>query len=185
MKDLIEDTKFEDTGFFSLRGDLDGEQLEDYTDAEQLIGLLVSKEEFLLPISDISEILILPTITYVPRSPEFIEGVINLRGTIVPTINLRKITCSEKGKNTLNTRVVVVKQQESLYGLIVDNITKVQAFTNSEIESKSLPLKNSTAEIITRISKKKNDIRGILNVERIIDYINNDDIDEENQSEAV
>jgi purine-binding chemotaxis protein CheW len=171
MKDILSEQAYIENGFFSLRGDLDGEHLNEYSEVEQLIGLAIAKEEFLLPISEISEILLLPPITYVPRAPKYIEGVINLRGTIVPVINLRKISGADKGKNTITTRVVVVKKNDSLYGLIVDNITNVRSLTPGEIDNKSLPLKNSTAEIITRISKKDDAIHGILNVQKIIEYV--------------
>ena len=163
-------SKFVDkTGFFALRGDLDGERQEEYSEFEQLIGLHVEAEEFLLPISEISEILMLTPITYVPRSPKYIEGVINLRGIIIPTINLRKLAGHSRGKQTQNTRIIVVKYTEMLFGLIVDGITYVQSLAPNEIDHQSLPLKNSNIDVITKIAKKDNSIRGILDVGKIIE----------------
>jgi purine-binding chemotaxis protein CheW len=162
--------QFQDVkSFFSLRGDLDGERQEEYSDFEQLIGLTVDTEEFLLPISQISEILMLTTITFVPRSPNYIEGVINLRGIIIPTINLRKMAGHARGKNTQNTRIIVVKHMDMLFGLIVDGITYVQSLAPTEIDQQSLPLKNSNIDVITRIAKKDDAIRGILDVGKIVE----------------
>lgn len=169
MSDILS-IDFEDkTGFFSPRGDLDGERQEEYSKFEQFIGLIVSSDEFLLPISEVSEILMLTPITYVPRSPEYIEGVINLRGTIIPTINLRKLAGHERGTPTPNTRIIIVKKTDMYVGLIVDGITYVQSLAPAEIEHEVLPLRNGSGDVITRIAKKEDSIFGILDISKIIE----------------
>lgn len=174
MSKYLVGTYEDKNGFFAIRGDIDGERKEEFIETEQFIGLHVEKEEFLLPISLVSEILMLTPITYVPRAPNYIEGVINLRGIIIPTINLRKIAGNPKGKTTQDTRIIVVKFQEMLFGLIVDGITYVQSLTPNEIDQQALPLKNSTVDVITRISKKEEAIRGILDIGKIIELASGD-----------
>jgi len=169
MADPVIDQFKDMKSFFSLRGDLDGERQEEYSDFEQLIGLNVDQEEFLLPISEISEILILSTITYVPRAPKYIEGVINLRGIIIPTINLRKMAGHSRGRNTQNTRIIVVKHVNMFFGLIVDGITYVQSLAPNDIAHQSLPFKDSNIDVITRIAKKDDQICGILDIGKIVE----------------
>lgn len=173
-----------DQSFFALRGDLDGERHEEYSDYEQLIGLQVDTDEFLLPISEVSEILMLTPITYVPRSPKYIEGVINLRGIIIPTINLRKLAGHGRGTNTPNTRIIVVRHKEMFFGLIVDGITYVQQLTPNEIDMQSLPLKNSNVDVITRIAKKDKSIRGILDINKIVEIASEGKLNDDSELES-
>ena len=85
-------------GMFTIHGELDGEKVSEFQEREQFIGLFVGKEEFLLPIASVREIIMLPPITYVPNSSEFVDGVINLRGTILPAVNMRKMLDIERGE---------------------------------------------------------------------------------------
>lgn len=156
-------------GFFSPRGDLDGDRKEEFANFDQFIGLVIEKDEYLLPISDVAGILMLTPITYVPRSPNYVEGVINLRGTIIPTVNLRKLAGLKKGLRTPNTRIIIVKSQDFQIGFIVDGITYVQALSPNEIEQENLPFHNNGIDVITRIAKKKDTIYGIIDTQKILD----------------
>jgi purine-binding chemotaxis protein CheW len=158
----------EDLGFFSPRGNLDGELDGEFSEKEKLRGFKISDEVFYLPIANVSEIIMLLPITYVPRSMAFIEGVINVRGTIVPTINLRKMMGYERTTATMASRIIIVKSDNHLAGFLVDGITVVASFSPNEIENQILPSKNPDIEIITRVSKVDGKIRGILDSARIL-----------------
>ena len=153
---------------FAIRGNLDGESAEEeYTEKEQFIGLKIGQEEFYLPISIVNEIVMLQPITYVPQSGKFIEGVLNLRGTILPAINLRKMMNLPKGPVTPQTRIIITRHLNVPLGLIVDAITYVNALYPTEIENQSLPGKNPGSELMSRISKHGDDIKGILDIAKV------------------
>lgn len=165
----MEGTLSKQNGIFAIHRDLDGESTStEFQEREQFIGLIIGKEEFLLSIATVREIVMLPPITYVPNSPEFIDGVINLRGTILPAINMRKVMHMDRGTGEGSTRVIIVKYEGLTFGLIVDGITYVVALLPQEIENQSLPGKGTGAEYISSVSKHGSRVTGILDLGRII-----------------
>lgn len=99
----------------------------------QLVTFTLLEEEYGLPILDVREIIRMVDITPVPHAPSFVEGVINLRGQIIPVIDLRKrFELNNKDINT-ETRIVVVEVQETIVGLIVDSVSEVLRIDSSTI----------------------------------------------------
>jgi chemotaxis signal transduction protein len=103
------DNDGEYNGLFAIRKSLDGEQSAEFVDKEQFIGIKIGREEFLLTIGVVNEIIMLPHITWVPNSAQFVEGVINLRGTILPVVNVRKIMRVPRGEVSSSNRVIICK----------------------------------------------------------------------------
>ncbi|MEI8026544.1 MAG: chemotaxis protein CheW [Pseudomonadota bacterium] len=159
----------EELGFFSPRGSLDGELEGDFKEKERFIGFKITDEIFYLPISNVSEIIMLVPITYVPRSMEYIEGIINVRGTIIPTINLRKMMGYSRTEASMSSRIIIVRTEKAYAGLLVDGITVVASFSPSEIEIQALPTKNPNVDIITRVTKVEGKISGILDSSKILE----------------
>ncbi len=91
----------------------------------QLVTFNLVGEEFGLPILDVREIIRMVDVTPVPHSPNFGEGVINLRGQILPVIDLRKRFGLDSSKADEDTRIVVVEINKNLIGLIVDGVNEV------------------------------------------------------------
>lgn len=91
----------------------------------QLVTFNLVGEEFGLPILDVREIIRMVEVTPVPHSPSFVEGVINLRGQILPVIDLRKRFNLESSEANDDTRIVVVEINNNLIGLIVDGVNEV------------------------------------------------------------
>jgi len=172
-------------GLFAIHGDLDGQDEDDFQDRQQFIGIKIGKEEFLLSIANVREIIMVAPITYVPFSPEFIDGVFNLRGSIVPIVNTRRLLGVERGGLTAASRIIVTRYDSITFGLLVDGITYVRNLLPTEIELRSLPGKGTGAEFITSICKQDNYICGILDLARILTVaaegtnLNGDDVAEE------
>ena len=82
-------------------------------------------EEFGVPILDVREIILMSDITPVPNAPEYVEGVINLRGQIIPIVDLRKRFNLKAAESTEKTRIVVVEVAGNVLGLIVDGDSEV------------------------------------------------------------
>ena len=101
----------------------------------QLVTFQLVGEEFGLPILDVREIIRMTEITPVPQAPNFVEGVINLRGQIVPIVDLRKrfsLACKD---NDENSRIIVVDINKNLLGLIVDGVSEVLRIPADTISS--------------------------------------------------
>lgn len=91
----------------------------------QLVTFDLLGEEFGLPILDVREIIRMTDVTPVPHAPNFVEGVINLRGQILPVVDLRKRFNLEAKEMDDSTRIVVVEINNNLLGLIVDGVSEV------------------------------------------------------------
>lgn len=155
-------------GIFAIHGDLDGEQKNEFQEREQFIGLIVGEEEFLLPIATVHEIIMQPPITFVPNAPAHIEGVINLRGTILPAISLRKLMEMPHRKPSPSSRIVIVRFESVTFGLLVDGITYVVSLLPSEIESQTLPGQGPRSECLGGLSKRDGKVIGIIDLSRIL-----------------
>jgi purine-binding chemotaxis protein CheW len=156
------------TSLFAIHGDLDGEQRGEFQEREQFIGLKIGAEEFLLPIAAVREIIMLPPITFVPNCQEFVDGVINLRGTILPALNMRKMMACARGEPTKDARIIIVRCDGVTFGLIVDGITYVVALLPAEVEAQNLPGKGTGTEFIGQVAKQGPKVLGILDLQRVL-----------------
>ena len=178
---------------FAIHGDLDGEKDSEFQEREQFIGLVIATESFMLPIAVVREIIMLPPITFVPYSPAFIDGVINLRGSILPALNMRKMMgfprreplTSGRAASNSGARIIIVQSDSITFGLIVDGITYVVALLPSEIETQTLPGKGTGAEFIGSIAKPGAKVCGVLDLARILKFTGaNATEDEADEQEA-
>jgi purine-binding chemotaxis protein CheW len=103
----------------------------------QLVGFMIGKEYFGVDILMVQEIIRSTPITGVPNSPDFIEGVINLRGSIIPVIDLRKrlnISKNLKNLNKDDTWIMILDVEGRVTGFIVDKVTEVLKIHDESIE---------------------------------------------------
>ena len=91
----------------------------------QLVSFKIGNEEFAVDILSVQEINRISKITKVPNTPDFIEGVINLRGRVIPVIDLRVKLGMPRKEYGINTRIVVVEINEQTVGFIVDEVNEV------------------------------------------------------------
>lgn len=103
----------------------------------QLISFTIGSERFGVQILVIQEIIMMSTITEIPNAPDFVEGVINLRGNIIPVLDLRKRlrlrTYPKPEGYKPGTRILVVEIDENVTGFIVDSVAKVITVPASKI----------------------------------------------------
>lgn len=101
----------------------------------QLVGFTIGKEQFGVDILMVQEIIRSAPITSVPNSPDFIEGVINLRGNIIPVIELRKrLSLYRKDSAAKDAWILILDIGGRVTGFIVDSVTKVMKIMESTIE---------------------------------------------------
>jgi purine-binding chemotaxis protein CheW len=166
------------SGIFDKTIDFDTKISKDFEYKDQFIALYVGDKEFLISISNVQEIIMFLPVTFVPNAQKFIEGVINLRGTIIPAVNLRKMMGMEKGNISSTTRIIIISYKDFFLGLLVDGISYVMSISKSDIESdnQNILTKGQGGELIYAISKHNNKLLGILDIEKIINTISNKDI---------
>ncbi|MEA2075347.1 MAG: chemotaxis protein CheW [Euryarchaeota archaeon] len=119
----------------------------DAEETEPFVIFRLGDEEFGVDVMNIKEIAKITTITRVPHSPDFIEGLINLRGSLVTVINLRKRFISEPKKIDVDSRIIIAELEDKPVGILVDAAREVLRIPVSDIEA--------TPEMVTtEISKE-------------------------------
>jgi twitching motility protein PilI len=99
------------------------------------IGFRVGDRYFVSSIAEVNEILTLPPVTLVPGAKSWLIGVANVRGNLVPVVDLREFIIGGRGPATETTRVLVVRQQGGSVGLIVDEVLGQRSFSEEQIAS--------------------------------------------------
>jgi len=123
---------------------------------EHLVTFLLAREEYGIEVRVVQEIIRIIEITQVPRAPAFIKGVINLRGRIIPVLDLKRRLGLGEVEANRQARIVVVKYRERLTGLLVDGASQVLKVPVSSIE----PAPEEVVEI------DANYIRGVAKLDR-------------------
>ena len=91
----------------------------------QVVSFRLGNEEYGVDISQVQEIIRMVEITHVPRAPRFMEGVINLRGQLIPIIDLRTRFSMPRADQTKSTRIVVTEIGSKRVGIVVDSVSEV------------------------------------------------------------
>ncbi len=140
-------------------------------DLIQLVTFRIGEEEFGVDILAVQEIIRLMQITMVPRAPEFIEGVINLRGKVSPVINMR--TRFNKAAHTpdSNTRIVVMELEQKIVGFLVDGVSEVLRIPESTVEDPPPVVAGIGSEYIRGIGKLDNRLLILLDLDHLLGSI--------------
>lgn len=136
---------------------------------EHLVTFRLSTEEFGLDIMKVQEIIKLPPITVVPKAPDFVEGVINLRGNIIPVINLQKKFGVAHTGESQEARVIVIRVQDKTLGIVVDQVTEVLHLSEEWIEPPPAVAVGIETSYIRGVGKVNERLVILLDVERILD----------------
>ncbi len=100
----------------------------------QLVSFNLDQEEYGVDVLKVREIIRMPTVTRVPNTPHYVEGVINLRGKVIPIISMRKRFVLMEVENDKQTRIMVMDVGGELMGFIVDAVSEVIRISGSEIQ---------------------------------------------------
>ncbi|MFW6324057.1 MAG: chemotaxis protein CheW [Desulfovibrionales bacterium] len=140
------------------------------TDTElfQLVTFSIQDEEFGVEILKVQEIIRMMEITRVPRAPEFVEGVINLRGKVIPIIDLRKRFGLEPKDRDKNTRIIVIEISSMIVGFIVDSVSEVLRIPTSTIEPPPPVVAGLDSEYISGVGKLEDRLLILLDLNRLL-----------------
>ena len=133
----------------------------------QLVSFHVGGEEFGLDILRVQEIIRIQQLTRVPNSPDFMDGVINLRGKVIPVISLRKVFGLSDLAHDKQTRIVVVEVHGNVLGFIVDSVSEVLRIPADTVEPPPR-LGKVQREYVSGVGKLDDRLLILLDLERLM-----------------
>ena len=137
--------------------------------AGKYLTFMLADEYYGIEILKVIEIVGMMEITTVPRMPTFVKGVANLRGKVIPVVDLRLKFGMPEGEPTATSCIIVVLVGEAEMGIIVDNVLEVQEISADEIEEKRPPLAlRSTPRFILGIGKAGGKIAILLDIDKVL-----------------
>ncbi len=134
----------------------------------QLVVFVLENEEFACNIADVREVLKMVKVTPLPRSLDFVEGVINLRGEVIPVIDLRKRFGLKEVERTDSSRIIIVEVETRMVGLIVDSVSEVIRLPNDHIQDSPDQVAGRHTDLILGVGKIKDRLLIILNLNKIL-----------------
>jgi purine-binding chemotaxis protein CheW len=135
----------------------------------QWVIFTLGPEEYAVKATQVQEIARLTVVTHVPGMPSFIRGVINLRGKIVPILDLKsRFRIAEGAANDTSTRIVIALIGEQLIGLIVDAVSGVVRLPTSQIEPIPATLPKVDADYLIGVGKVADKLVVLLNLDKML-----------------
>ena len=145
------------------------EELKVYSDVTQYIKIEMGAETFGIDIGFVDNILRMQRITRVPNVPSYVKGVINLRGEIVPIINLRAKMGLEEIEDTKATRIIIIKmEQVGKVGFIVDCVKEVVSISEEQVENMKYDSMDDTTHFVSAVGKEADSIISLLDLNTVV-----------------
>ena len=138
------------------------------TDELQLVIFDLAAETYGVNIGSVREIIRMQEITKVPRTPDFVEGVINLRGKVIPVIDLRKRFGFKQAEATKDTRIVVVDIGGTDIGVVVDAVTEVLRLASDAVEPPTGVITTTDSDYLLGIAKLETRLIILLDLQRAL-----------------
>ena len=138
------------------------------SDTIQVVSFKLGSEEYGVDIAQVQEINRMVAVTHVPRAPQFMEGVINLRGQLIPIIDLRARFGMPRAEHTKNTRIVVTEIGAKRVGMVVDSVSEVLRLPVEDIEPAPEMITGVDTEYIRGVGKIEDRLIILLDLARII-----------------
>jgi purine-binding chemotaxis protein CheW len=135
---------------------------------KQMVLFKLGSETYGLDISTVHEIIRMQPITKVPKTPFYVEGIINLRGKTIPVIDIGKRFGMPKIEGDKNNRIVVVNLQDTTMGIIVDSVTEVLSITADSIEPVSDIVSTTSSDFLAGIAKLADKMVILLELDKLI-----------------
>jgi purine-binding chemotaxis protein CheW len=135
----------------------------------QLVGFRLDNEDYAIAITKIQEIILMKPITRIPQVPDFIEGLINLRGSVIPIVNLRKRFGLAARAADDETRTIVVNIHDKTVGCTVDAVTQVMRINRDQIQPPPLSVLAIAHQYIAGLARLEDRLLIILDIERLFD----------------
>lgn len=146
---------------------------------QQLVIFALSDEDYGVDINIVQEIIRMQDITSVPKAPSFVNGVINLRGKVIPVLDLRRRFSVLKAEYTKDSRIVVVDINGQDIGMVVDAVAEAMRIPNSSVEPPSSIVTAMDSDYLQGIAKLESQLVILLDLNKVF----GDDVDQLQASE--
>ncbi len=137
---------------------------------QHIVGFKVGRETYGVPITSLHEIVRVPEITAVPDAPDYVEGVINLRGKIVSVLDLRKRLGEAAIAPSKRNRILVVEHRGRLCGLIVDSASDVLKIPASDIDPSPTEFVEGGLNCVTGLGKYQGRLIVLLDIAKVLEF---------------
>ncbi len=141
------------------------------TETRQYLSFKLDEEEFALDISKVREVLDFTKITKVPQTPDFMKGVINLRGSVVPVVDLNKKFSIKDTEKTVNTRIIIgevdIEGDSVVLGVLADSVHEVMELEPDSIEPAPKIGTKLNTDFIKGMGKRDEEFVMILDIDKI------------------
>ncbi len=154
-------------------------EMEEDTQKDRFLTFYLGKESYGLEITYVTEIIGLQAITQIPELPDYIKGIINLRGNIIPVMDVNLRFKKEPQDYNDRTCVVVIQIKDQSIGLIVDRVAEVLTIVEQDVVDPPQMNKGLNNRYIKKIGKVGNDVKLILDCDKLL---NEDELDEINEA---
>lgn len=134
---------------------------------DRFIGFNLGEEEYAFPLLAIKEVIGIPETTPIPQSPNYFLGLMNLRGSVIPVIDLR-VKLGIKGKNNNETAVIICDLQESSVGVVVDSINSVLSPEKEDLSPPPQFQGSKAGEFVTNVYRKGSRLVLMLDMWRVL-----------------
>jgi purine-binding chemotaxis protein CheW len=134
----------------------------------QLVSFRLAQEEYGVEITKVQEIILLGEITRVPQTSEYIKGLINLRSTVIPIVDLRLRFGLAQEEATDETRIMVVNVAGKTIGIIVDGVSEVLRISHDQIAPPPPTVAGLGREYLTGLVKLNNRLLILLDIDKIL-----------------
>jgi purine-binding chemotaxis protein CheW len=143
-------------------------QRSEGTGTMQLVSFRLAQEEYGVEITKVQEIILVGEITRVPQTPPFIKGLINLRSSVIPIVDLRRRFGLEEQAATDETRIMVVNVAGKTIGIIVDAVSEVLRISHDQIAPPPPTVAGLGHEYLTGLVKLENRLLILLDINKIL-----------------
>lgn len=137
---------------------------------QQLVAFKIGQANYTIAIHNIQEIVRLQPVTRVPNTPDHVDGVINLRGTVVPVLNLHKLFGIPDQGVTEDSRIAVVKVDNILYGIMVDQASEVLRLPGTAVEAAPEVNSKNHRDYVQGVAKSGGELWIILDPKALIRF---------------
>lgn len=134
----------------------------------KFLTFFLADEEYGLEILKVREIIGMMDITPVPRTPDFLRGVVNLRGKVIPVVELRRKFGMEVIETTAETCIIVVQAQESEMGIVVDRVSEVLDIATADIQDPPTFGTTVDTEYLLGIGKPDGKVKLLLAIAKVL-----------------
>ncbi len=142
---------------------------------QKFLTFALAGEEYGINIMKIKEIIGMMPVTVLPQTPEYVKGVINLRGKVIPIIDLRLKFNLEPAEPTERTCIIVIESEnddqiQTLVGLIIDGVSEVITLKGDEVEPAPTMQSNFNKQLILGLAKCENGVKILLDIDKVINH---------------